>query len=188
MADPKRPPGVPASARLLRVWVDIGPEGFAAKFHHGSGVGLNRANPEYYDVIGRWFCAGVEAPKIGDRPDCRPAPPAAVPTREGRCLMTTDYPDNLDYLRAYAASPGATAEGVAARINRLDAGEWDEILEWTSDRVPLPDDGRAALALGDGGEGWSVLWWDAGGRRVIGRYDVTDGTWCAGCDEPAGEE
>lgn len=38
--------------------------GFSAKFEDGSGVGLSRDNPAYYEVIGRWFCREVEAGAI----------------------------------------------------------------------------------------------------------------------------
>jgi hypothetical protein len=38
--------------------------GFSAKFEHGSGIGIARDNPGYYDAIGRWFCREVEAGAI----------------------------------------------------------------------------------------------------------------------------
>lgn len=90
--------------------------------------------------------------------------------------------DRLKELRDYAASPDATAEGVCERLNRLDAAEWEGVLRDTFDLVPLPGDGRSGLMLGDGGDGWSVLWWDASGRRVIGRLDHQNHEWVASVD------
>jgi hypothetical protein len=91
--------------------------------------------------------------------------------------------DRLADLTTYAASPTATAGGVAARANRLDDADWDAILGDTTALVPLPADGRAGLEIGDGGEGWSILWWDAAGRRVVARRDYGAGEWAAEADE-----
>jgi hypothetical protein len=38
--------------------------GFSAKFEDGSGIGIARDNPTYYEAIGRWFCREVEAGAI----------------------------------------------------------------------------------------------------------------------------
>ena len=82
--------------------------------------------------------------------------------------------DPLDDLKTYAASALATCEGVAGRLNRLDDDAWLLVLEATDEYLPLGAD-VDDLGRGAGGDGWSVLWWDSWGRRVIARFDNRKG-------------